>query len=86
MAYELVISDACEDSIRKHCKKNPALKTALDKKIAQILANPHHFKPLRKPLQNSRRVHIGSFVLIYEVLEETNSIRLLKFSHPDDAY
>jgi len=86
MAYELDISDVCEESIRKHSKKNAALKTALEKKIRQILENPHHFKPLKNPLQNKRRVQLGSFVLIYEIDEQTRTVKFLKFSHHDDAY
>lgn len=35
------------------CEKNKALRTALDKKIAQILEFPQRFKPLRAPLQNA---------------------------------
>lgn len=87
MPYVLLVSDICEELIEKHCKKNYVLKNALDKKIRRILENPYHFKPLRSPLQNKRRVHIGgSLVLIYDIIEETKTIRLLKFSPHDDAY
>ena len=86
MAYELDISDVCEEAIKKHGKKNAALKTALEKKMAQILENPHHFKPLKNPLQNKRRVQLGSFVLIYGIDEQTRTVKFLRFSHHDDAY
>lgn len=86
MAYGLEISDVCEESIKKYSKKNAALKTALEKKINQILENPHHFKPLGYPLQNKRRVQLGCFVLIYEIEEQTGTVKFLKFSHHDDAY
>lgn len=86
MVYELDISDVCEESIKKYGKKNAALKTALEKKIRQILENPHHFKPLKNPLQNKRRVQLGSFVLIYEIEEQTRAVKFLKFSHHGDAY
>jgi mRNA-degrading endonuclease RelE of RelBE toxin-antitoxin system len=86
MAYELLVSDCCEEALSKHCKKNSVLREAVDKKIRQVLENPYHFKPLGYPLQNMRRVHIGSFVLIYDVIEETKTVRLLKFSHHDEAY
>lgn len=86
MAYEIVISDACGESIRRHGKRNAALKTALGKKLAKIAENPYHFKQLKKPLQKCRRVQLGSFMLIYEVEEQGRVVRLLKFSHHDDAY
>jgi len=87
MAYNLEYSESCKTDIRKLCHRNSVLENALRKKINQILEMPQHFKPLRAPLQNRRRVHImNCFVLIYEVIEETKSVRLLKFSHHDDAY
>jgi len=34
----------------------------------EVFVIPYRFKPLKKPLQNKRRVHVGgSFVLIYEI-------------------
>jgi YafQ family addiction module toxin component len=87
MPYNLELSGPCKRGIQKMCRKNKVLENALKKKINQILDTPYHFKPLKAPLQNKRRVHImNCFVLIYEVVEETKSVRLLKFSHHDDAY
>ncbi len=87
MAYNLEVGEDCRREIQKACRKNKTLEGALRKKISQILGAPHHFKPLKAPLQNKRRVHImNCFVLIYEVVEETKSVRLLRFSHHDDAY
>ncbi len=87
MDYNLELDEACRNEMRKLCRRNTVLEGALKKKIRQILEMPYHFKPLRKPLQNKRRVHVlNCFVLIYEIIEETKSVRLLKFSHHDDAY
>ena len=63
------------------------MQDALDARITQILANPHAFKPLRGRLRGAYRVHVlGSFVLIYEILEQENAVRLLRLTHHDDAY
>ncbi|MFH1520854.1 MAG: type II toxin-antitoxin system RelE/ParE family toxin [Candidatus Micrarchaeota archaeon] len=87
MSFSLEYEVNCQKDIKKYCKKNKVLENALRKKIVQILDDPHRFKPLKAPLQNKRRVHIlNCFVLIYDVVEETKSVRLLKFSHHDDAY
>ncbi len=60
---------------------------AIRKKIEQILENPYHFKPLRKPMQNMRRVHImKSFVLIYTVYEDTKTVFLIDYNHHDKIY
>ena len=83
--YYIDIGDGCQKDIDRLVKKNNTLKIALEKAIEKILANPEHFKPLRRPMQNTRRVHVlGSFVLVYEI--EGNVVKLLSFDHHDDAY
>jgi len=55
--------------------------------VKDILEDPYRFKPLRKPLQNKRRVHVGgAFVLIYEVNEKKKIVTLLDFDHHDNIY
>jgi len=87
MPYSLEVLPSCKKEIDSLCSKNNVLREALHKKIKQVLENPRHFKPLRKPLQNRRRVHVlKSFVLIYELNEEEKIVTLAGFSHHDDAY
>ncbi len=50
------------------------------------MENPYLGKPLRNVLKNKRRVHIGPFVLIYEINEKEKEIVLLKFEHHDKVY
>lgn len=52
--------------------------------ILKIINNPLCGKPLRNVLKNYRRVHIGSFVLIYEIVK--TEIRFLDFDHHDKIY
>jgi len=73
-------------TFKKLSKKDKKQLEAVNKKIEQILANPLQFKPLKHPLAGLRRVHVGSFVLIYEVCENPKTIRLLKYKHHDEAY
>ena len=75
-----------EDVFKKLAKKDKIQLEAINKKIDQIWTDPLQFKPLRQPLEGLRRVHIGSFVLIYEVLEDSKTVRILKYKHHDDAY
>ena len=83
--YELEKSERFEKDIKILLKKNKPLKEALKKSIGRILINPEHFKPLKAPLQNTRRVHVlGSFILVYEV--KGHAVRLLRFAHHDEAY
>jgi len=87
MTYYLEVAEDLDKRFAKLAKRDRVLFEALAKKIQAIRENPHHFKPLRAPLQNKRRVHIGgSFVLIFSIDEEKNNVRLLEFEHHDNAY
>ena len=83
--YELEKGEGFEKDVKNPLKKNKPLEDAMKKAIERILLNPEHFKPLKAPLQNTRRVYVlGSFVLVYEV--KGNVVRLLRFAHHDEAY
>ncbi len=85
--YDLEIADVVDKRFTKLAKKNPEVLRKIRSKVDEVLANPRHFKPLRKPLQNRRRVHIaGCFVLIFTIDEERGVVKLLTFGHHDDAY
>lgn len=87
MAYSLEVAEGLNRIFGKLAKKDKATLQATNKKVAEILNNPYHYKPLRAPLQNKRRVHIsGSFVLIFKIDEERKVVQLLEFEHHDNAY
>jgi len=85
--YSLAIKESLDKKFKKLAKKDKEMLRIIDRKVNDILANSHRFKPLRKPLQNKRRVHIaGSFVLIYSVNEKEKVVTLLDFDHHDNIY
>lgn len=85
--WNLDFDPDCKKEIKKLCKKNTTLESALRKKIKQILEMPHHFKPLGNLMHNRRRVHIlNCFVLTYSIIEESKTVKLLSFTHHDKAY
>ncbi|MDA8079536.1 MAG: type II toxin-antitoxin system RelE/ParE family toxin [Nitrospiraceae bacterium] len=85
--YRLAIKESLDKKFKRLQKKDKDLLQSIDKKVQDILENPHRFKPLRKPLQNKRRVHVGgSFVLVYELDEEEQVVTLLDFEHHDNVY
>ncbi len=51
---------------------------AISKEIKEILIALFAFKPLRQSMDGSRRVHIGSFVLIYQVIKKPSTVKILK--------
>jgi len=87
MTYLMYVSDSCEKSIEKSCKKNSLLRQRLRNKMKEILQNPKHYKPLRHDLKGERRIHImKSFVLKYEIDEENKIVKFIFFGHHDEAY
>jgi len=85
--YKLAVKKNLDKKFKKLRKKDREMLELIDKKVQEILANPYRFKPLKKPLQNKKRVHIGgSFVLIYEVNEDEKIVTLLDFDHHDNIY
>ncbi len=84
--YNLEVEEEVYKAFKKLGKKDPQQLNAVRKKVDQILNDPFQFKPLKHPLQGLWRVDVGSFVLIYEVCQESSTVRLLKYKHHDEAY
>ena len=82
--YRLALSPQFEDILKSLKRKKPSLLRDLDRAIAKVFREPMFGKPLRRSMRNYRRVHIGSFVLVYEVY--AYEIRLLDFDHHDRIY
>ncbi len=77
-----------QKTLRKLKKKDIHLFGAVQKKINRIanldIISINHFKNLRGNLKDYKRVHIGSFVLIFKV--EKNILIFDRFKHHDKAY
>ena len=87
MNYAIEIGEDLDKQLFKLSKRDKATFEAIQKKVREIVQDPYHFKPLKAPLQNKRRVHIsGSFVLIFSIDEERKAVYFLEFEHHDKAY
>ena len=85
--YRLAVKESLDKKFKKLQKKDNEMLRLINKKVQDILEDPYRFKPLRKPLQNKRRVHVGgSFVLVYEINEEEKVVTLFDFDHHDNVY
>ena len=86
LGYE--ISAKVRKALNKLAKKDKALAIAVRKKISQIvIAGPKsikHYKNLRGNMSHLKRVHIGSFVLSFQVRGDT--IIFEDFAHHDIIY
>ena len=60
--YTLEIRESVDKIFNKLFNRDKVSLEYISKKIDEIRENPYHFKPLRSPMQNFRRVHIGNFV------------------------
>ena len=70
--------------MKKLKKKDKTSFEQIQKKLAEIVENPEHYKPLKNILAGFRRLHFGSFVLIYAI--EGNIVRIISLDHHDRAY
>lgn len=84
--YSLEVKESVDRTFRRLAKKDRKRLGAVEKKVQAILEDPHVFKPLRAPMQNMRRVHIGPFVLVYEIDERRKTVVLVDFEHHDFVY
>lgn len=84
--YSFEIKEGLEKSLRKLAQKDKRHYQSVVKKILQIAGNPEMGKPLRNVLKGRKRVHVGHFVLIYEVDEKNKRVIFLDFEHHDRAY
>mgnify|MGYP001580368353 CR=1 FL=1 len=82
--YTLVIPAEFERILKSIRKRKPELYNRLYERIPVLLREPQLGKPLRNVLRNYRRIHIGSFVLLYEI--KGSEVRLLDFDHHDRIY
>ncbi len=84
--YSLEVVETVDKTFKKLQKKDRAQFDAAAKKVNEILENPQQFKPLKNPMQHMRRVHIGSFVLVYDMDEARKVVTLRRYEHHDRVY
>ena len=84
--YKLVIAEGANREFSKLHKKDRAKYEQVKKKVTQITENPYIGKPLTGDIKNTRRVHVGEHVLTYEIYENEQAVKILRYTHHDDAY
>ncbi|MCD4766495.1 MAG: type II toxin-antitoxin system RelE/ParE family toxin [Methanosarcinales archaeon] len=86
MTYKIIAHPRVQKELQKLFKRDKVRYSHVKKRLEILSDNPKIGKPLRNILKGKRRIHIGSFVIIYEFNKENNSIILLDFEHHDNAY
>ena len=86
MTYSLDFDKLFLKRLKKLKRDSPQIYERLKKKLEEILENPDHYKPLSNVLKGKRRVHVGSFVILFRVDEEGKKVIFLEFDHHDKVY
>jgi YafQ family addiction module toxin component len=89
--YDLEIKPTAVYKLKKLKKKDQkSFQNVISKlKEASILleTNPDHYKNLRKPLQDYKRIHVNkSFVLIFLVDEKNKKMIITNYEHHKRVY
>ena len=82
--YTFIFDHMFDRALRLLKKKKPSLFNKASAQIEKVIRAPVLGKPLRNVLRNYRRVHVGSFVIIYEIKDM--EIRFLDLDHHDRIY
>ena len=86
--YNFDVSENLERILKKLSKKDKDLYNQILKKIDEIINSEDvkHYKNLRYNMKDSKRAHIGHFVLIFQYKKEENLILFDDFDHHDAIY
>ena len=81
-------SEHLQEVMRKLSRKDKSLYEQLLKKIDEIREcyDVEHYKNLRYNMKDSKRVHIGHFVLIFSYDKKRNFVSFEYFDHHDNIY
>ena len=85
---KIVISKELERIMKKIKKRDKGTFRSLENKIIKISTlnskGINYFKNLKKPMSDYKHVHVGSFVLLFRIEDDT--IIFDRFVHHDKAY
>jgi len=81
-------SEHLKEILKKLAKKNKPLYEQLLKKIDEIINcyDIEHYKNLRYNMKDSKRVHIGHFVLVFQYDKAADTINFDDFDNHDNIY
>ena len=86
--YNFLVSENLFEKLKKLSKKSKPLHEQVIKKINEVVnsSDIEHYKNLMYNLKDSKRVHIGHFVLVFQFNKGKNTIYFDDFDHHDKIY
>jgi len=86
--HKFEIKPELDRILKKLYKKNKKLYEQVMKKIDEIVNSYdiEHYKNLRYNMKDSKRVHIGHFILIFSYNKKLDLVSFEFFGHHDEVY
>ena len=86
--HKFEISDSLKETLKKLSKKDKKLHEQFMKKIDEVVncLDVEHYKNLRYNMKDSKRVHLGHFVLVFQYEKKTDTVFFDDFDHHDKIY
>ena len=86
--YSYEYSEKLKKILKKLFKKDKQLYQRVMKKIKEVInsGDVEHYKNLRHNMKDSKRVHIGHFVLVFQHDKEKDLLKFDDFDHHDKIY
>jgi YafQ family addiction module toxin component len=84
-----LVEERLERTLKKVHKKDRVLYESALRKMQEIVTcdNVDHYKNLRSPLQDFKRVHVkGCFVLLFKFRQSDDTVVFYDLAHHDEAY
>lgn len=84
---EFEIKPELEKKLIKLFKKDKSIYERVMRKIEEVVSSDmEHYKNLMHDMKDSKRVHIGSFVLVFSLDKSRNFVSFEDFEHHDNVY
>lgn len=86
--HNLKTSERLQEILKRLAKKDKSTYEQLLKKINEIVncQDIEHYKNLRYDLKDSKRAHVGHFILVFQYDRSTDTINFDDFGHHDKIY
>jgi len=86
--HKFEVSEDLQEILKKLSNKDKNLYEQLLKKIDEIINSYdiEHYKNLRHDMKESKRAHIGHFVLVFRFDKNTDTVYFEDFDHHDKIY
>ena len=82
--FRVVVPPGVEKAFERIAKKDAAIHKRVEEQMVKLSKEPELGKPLRYGLKNQRRLHVGSFVILYEICGD--EVHIIDFGHHDKIY